>query len=105
MADRRRQQLRNVIAFVLLILVSSAVGILVVFNEGIVTLVLPGVEIEAPLVVLLGASALAGVVIATAILLLRIRRLNQKIRQLRDENHALKLELEQLRTAPMRDFY
>lgn len=105
MADRRRQQVRNVVAFVLLILISSAVGILVVFNEGLVTLVLPGVEIQAPLVVLLGVAALAGVVIATAVLLLRIRRLNQKIRQLRDENHSLKVELEQLRTAPMRDFY
>ncbi|WP_018140120.1 MULTISPECIES: lipopolysaccharide assembly protein LapA domain-containing protein [unclassified Thioalkalivibrio] len=105
MDDRRRQQIRNIVAFAALIVISSAVGILVVLNEELVTLALPGVRIEAPLVVLLGISALFGVAIASLILWLRLRRLRQKIAQLREQNHALKVEVEQLRTAPMRDFY
>ncbi|ADC71723.1 MULTISPECIES: lipopolysaccharide assembly protein LapA domain-containing protein [unclassified Thioalkalivibrio] len=105
MSDRRRQQVRNAVAFALLILISSAIGILVVFNEGQVTLSLPWVDVQAPLVVLLGISALVGVVVTAAILLLRIRRLNQKVADLRAENRALKTEVEQMRTAPMRDFY
>ncbi|WP_018872556.1 lipopolysaccharide assembly protein LapA domain-containing protein [Thioalkalivibrio sp. ALJ16] len=105
MDERRRQKIRNIVAFAALILISSAVGILVVLNEELVTLALPGLQIEAPLVVLLGVSALFGVLLATLVLWLRLRRLRQKIADLRDQNHALKVEVEQLRTAPMRDFY
>ncbi|WP_018866300.1 MULTISPECIES: lipopolysaccharide assembly protein LapA domain-containing protein [unclassified Thioalkalivibrio] len=105
MDDRRRQKIRNTVAFVALILISSAVGILVVLNEALVTLVLPGLEIEAPLVVFLGFAALFGVILASLVLWLRLRRLRQKIADLREQNHALKVEVEQLRTAPMRDFY
>ncbi|WP_019626194.1 lipopolysaccharide assembly protein LapA domain-containing protein [Thioalkalivibrio sp. ALJT] len=105
MDERRRQKIRNIVAFVALILISSAVGILVVLNEELATLVLPGMELEAPLVVLLGVSALVGVLLATVVLWLRLRRLRQKITALREQNHALKAEVEQLRTAPMRDFY
>jgi len=103
--DRRRQQIRNAVAFAALIVISSAVGILVVLNEDLVTLALPGVQIEAPLVVFLGIAALFGVVLASLVLWLRLRRLRQKIADLREQNHALKVEVEQLRTAPMRDFY
>ncbi|WP_019624244.1 LapA family protein [Thioalkalivibrio thiocyanoxidans] len=105
MSDRRRQQVRNVLAFVLLIVISSAIGILVVFNEGHVTLSLPWTDVQAPLVVLLGISALVGVVITASIFWVRIRRLNQKVADLRAENRALQTEVEQMRTAPMRDFY
>lgn len=105
MDDRRRQKIRNIVAFAALIVISSAVGILVVLNEDLVTLALPGIQIEAPLVVLLGIAALFGVVLASLVLWLRLRRLRQKIADLREQNHALKVEVEQLRTAPMRDFY
>ncbi|WP_018176808.1 lipopolysaccharide assembly protein LapA domain-containing protein [Thioalkalivibrio sp. AKL8] len=105
MDDRRRQQIRNAVAFAALIVISSAVGILVVLNEDLVTLALPGVQIEAPLVVFLGIAVLFGVVLASLVLWLRLRRLRQKIADLREQNHALKVEVEQLRTAPMRDFY
>ncbi|MGM0553298.1 MAG: lipopolysaccharide assembly protein LapA domain-containing protein [Pseudomonadota bacterium] len=105
MVDRRRQRLRNSIAFVLLILISAAVGILVVMNEGSARLALPGYVIEAPLVVLLGIFALLGVTLTAVIFLLRIRRLNRKIADLREQNRALQVEVEQMRTAPMRDFY
>ncbi|WP_373024945.1 lipopolysaccharide assembly protein LapA domain-containing protein [Thioalkalivibrio sp.] len=105
MDERRRQRVRNAVAFAALIVISSAVGILVVLNEDLVTLALPGIEIEAPLVVFLGVSAIFGVLLASFVLWLRLRRLRQKIADLREQNHALKVEVEQLRTAPMRDFY
>ncbi|WP_017942284.1 MULTISPECIES: LapA family protein [unclassified Thioalkalivibrio] len=105
MNDRRRQKIRNSVAFAALIIISSAVGILVVLNEDLVTLALPGIQIEAPMVVFLGIAALFGVVLASLVLWLRLRRLQQKIADLREQNHALKVEVEQLRTAPMRDFY
>ena len=105
MAERGKSRLRHWIAFTILIVVSSMVGILVVFNEGAATLHLPGLTIEAPLIVLLGISALLGVLLAALIFMLRLRRLQQKIDRLRDENRSLRVEVEQLRTAPMRDFY
>ncbi|OOC11395.1 MULTISPECIES: LapA family protein [Thioalkalivibrio] len=105
MAEHGKSRLRHWVAFVALILISSGIGILVVFNEGAATLHLPGLTLEAPLIVLLGLSALAGVLIASLIFWLRLRRLQRKIDRLRDENRALRVEVEQLRTAPMRDFY
>ncbi|MBS3800913.1 MAG: DUF1049 domain-containing protein, partial [Thioalkalivibrio sp.] len=101
MNERRRKQMRNGAAFLALIIISSATGILVVLNdEHSVELSLPGLRVEAPLAIFLGLAVLTGVLVTWLILWLRLRRLTRKLADLREENRALKVEVEQLRTAP-----